>query len=591
VFERDSVVRERQLKKVALLQGIGNVTPEQIHDEVYARHFIREGFDADALITTKEVLEEERHMLSFARAGRGELPSLALQHAIKRTFLSVEQEDAINGLLRSNDRLQIVRGVAGSGKTTLMQEAIEAMQQNGHTVKVLAPTTEAAYGVLHDKEGFDAHTLARFLVDQEMQAESAHGVIWVDEAGLVGSRDLCRLTQIAAQIDARIILSGDVRQHQPVARGQPLKLLESQAGITPFEIRTIRRQQGYYRDSVTDLSEGHIAEGVTKLQQLGFIREIDDDEERTKQLATDYADVVQSGKSALVIAPAHAERRQVASAIRAELKSRGMIGRDDREVKVLRQKQLTDAQKTDVLNYAPGDVIEFRMRGRGGFRSGDRVEVIKADNHQITGQMAGKTVSIPLAANSSFEVYEPRVLNLAKGDVIRLTKNRAADKQAGLPRLNNGSLLTIEGFTRRGDIKTKDGKVLPASWQHYDEGFTVTSYSSQGKTIDHVFVAQSEASFPASSPEQAYVSASRGKSTVRFYTDSIDEFKRAISKDRSTKLASELVPNITPIELPTSPNIRSNVFTDLQKRAKDFAFQQLARFQQWMTAEHPQHAR
>ena len=71
---------------------------------------------------------------------------------------------------------------------------------------------------------------------------SAHGgVIWVDEAGLAGTQGIAKLSQIAKDKNARIILSGDKQQHKSVARGAPLRLLESQAGIKPHEVTKIRR--------------------------------------------------------------------------------------------------------------------------------------------------------------------------------------------------------------------------------------------------------------------------------------------------------------------------------------------------------------
>lgn len=591
LFEREAVVRERQLKRTAILRSIGAATPDQITSEVTARPFLREGEEDKALITTREVLGEEQAMLAFARSGRGELPAMAPNHSIKQDFLSSEQRAAVSGLLNSHDRLQILRGVAGAGKTTLMNEAIGAMQGTGLPVTVLAPTADTAYGVLKDKEGFDAHTLARFLVDKDLQADAAHGVIWVDEAGQASSRELARLTDLAKSLDARIVLGGDVKQHKAVARGQPLRLLETQAGIKPLEVTTIRRQKGAYRDAVMQLSLGHVSEGLEQLDALGFIQETEDDDSRARQLAKDYADAIAIGKSALVIAPSHAERNQITEAIRDELKSRGEITGKEHTVSVLSSKRLTDAEKSDPLNYLPGDVIEFSKRGKGGFQSGDKVEVTRITDTTICGNRHGKAITVPLSAASSFDVFEPKAISLAKGDVIRITKNKRPDKDTSEGRLNNGSLHTVHGFTKSGDIKLKGGKRLPAGWQHIDHGITVTSHASQGKTFDRVFVAQSSLSFGASSPEQLYVSASRGREGLTIYTDDMQGLKAAVMHARPSKLASELKPNEHQTPDTQTFNRIANAFTQLQNRARDFALQQLRRFQQWKAIEHPHLAR
>ena len=188
-LENESVTRQRQLTRDALLQSIGEVPAEKIIAEVNQRPWIREGDGANALISTQEVLAEEQALLAFARRGRGSVGPLAPDHQIERDWLSDEQKQAVTGLLASTDRLQILRGVAGAGKTTLMSEAIEGMERCGKNVTVLAPTAAAAHEVLAD-EGFAANTLASFLVDERSQQAVQGGVIWVDEAGLAECRTL-----------------------------------------------------------------------------------------------------------------------------------------------------------------------------------------------------------------------------------------------------------------------------------------------------------------------------------------------------------------------------------------------------------------
>ncbi len=189
-FEREAVIRERQLLRKAILRGIGTADVDAIRAEVAGREWIQEGYEDQALISTREVLSEEQRLLSFARQGRGQVRPLAENHCIKQDFLSDEQQDAVKGLLSSHDQVQILRGVAGSGKTTMMRETIDAIEQRGRRVTVLAPTAEAAHDVLRAKEGFDAETLASFLIDKNAQESAKDGVIWVDEAALVGTRDM-----------------------------------------------------------------------------------------------------------------------------------------------------------------------------------------------------------------------------------------------------------------------------------------------------------------------------------------------------------------------------------------------------------------
>ena len=99
----------------------------------------------------------------------------------------------------------------------------------------------------------------------------------------------------------------------------------------------------------------------------------------------------------------------------------------------------------------------------------------------------------------------------------------------------------IDGFTKRGDIKLTNGWIVAKEFGHFTHGYVTTSYASQGKTVDHVMLAESEISFPAASNEQFYVSASRGRKKATVYTDSkaglLDGVQRADDSLSATELS------------------------------------------------------
>ncbi|MEM8669448.1 MAG: MobF family relaxase [Planctomycetota bacterium] len=587
-FERESVIRERKLLRTAILHGIGEASVDDVQKAVAVRPLIREGIEDTALVTTREVLTEERALLSFVKAGKGQYPALAPNHQISRDWLSEEQKKAASGVLNSHDRVMIVRGVAGSGKTTLMRETIEAAEKSGNRVTVLAPTAEAAHDVLAKQEGFEAETLARFLVDESLQSKASGGVIWVDEGALVGTRDLSRLARIADAIDARIILSGDAKQHQPVAAGLPFQLLEQKAGVKPFEVKTIRRQeQEDYRSAVATLSSGQAESGLKKLDSLGFVTEIDDDQARYRQLAADYADSIQAKKSTLVIAPTHAERDAVVDAIRSELKSRAMIDKSERTVQTLQSKRLTAAQRTDSTNYTPGDVVEFVTRGKGGYKPGDRLTVSSIDGNRVLADGPGGKIAVPVDSPKSFDVYRPVERHIAKGDTLRITKNRRPDRHSGEKRLSNGSLVTLSGFAKNGDLKLSNGQTIPAQWGHVDYGNVLTSYGSQGKTFDRVLVAQGSLSYPASDPSQLYVSASRAREKMMIYTDRKADLYAAVSKHRIALNASDLAAQQPKGGARVQQSRLRKQVERLRLSAKRIATMQWQRIQQSLYLQHP----
>src|SRR5690606_15035065 len=89
-------------------------------------------------------------------------------------------------------------------------------------------------------------------------------------------------------------------------------------------------------------------------------------------------------------------------------------------------------------------------------------------------------------------------------------------------RLHNGSVHTVKGFDKNGDIIFENGWHVARDFGHLAHGYVLTSYASQGKTVDHVLIAQGSHSWGAANREQFYVSASRGRKSIRVYTDDRD---------------------------------------------------------------------
>jgi hypothetical protein len=163
---------------------------------------------------------------------------------------------------------------------------------------------------------------------------------------------------------------------------------------------------------------------------------------------------------------------------------------------------------------------------------------------------ANVTKTLPLGAAAVFDVFQAVRREFAEGDVIRLTRNRRANE--GQKQLNNGSRFTIHGFDEQGHLRLGDGLLLDPEWGFFDHGSVVTSYSSQGSTVDRCFVAQSSLSFTASSPRQANVSGTRATKSVEFFTDSKAGLREAIASERPNRMAMD-VGTDTQAKAETSP--------------------------------------
>lgn len=540
-FERVSVVSEKQLYETALRRGVGAVSPEEIAAAAERAGILTATVNGRKLVTTREVLAEEEAMLAFARNGRGTLRSLgglAAEYYHSDT-LNPGQVAAVKHVLTSSNRVMLIRGRAGTGKTTLMKEAVTQIEKrSGKRVFTFAPSADASRGVLR-QEGFtDADTVARLLVDEVLQERLRGNVLWIDEAGLLGVRDMAKVFALADRLDCRVILSGDSKQHGSVSRGDALRLLEARAGIRPAETTDIMRQRGTYRDAVAAIAKGDLTDGLERLDTFGcFVEVLKDDP--YLMLCNDYLKTLNAGKTALIISPTHREGEAVTKEVREALKRTGKIGMEDRPFWALRNLYWTEAEKGDAGKYRSGLVVQFFQNAKG-VKNGERLRIEGTDengNVQAIGA-DGRTIVLPLQQATRFQVYEPYRLGLAAGDTIRITQN--GKTQEG-KKLNNGALYQVKRFTRDGNIVLNNGWVIGKEFSHVAHGYCATSHASQGKTVDRVFIAQSAESFPASSQEQFYVSVSRGREEVRIYTDDKEALKERVKESGLRASATELV--------------------------------------------------
>lgn len=530
LFERSAVVPERKLLAEAIKRGVGSASKESVEQAVCEAGFVTAERGGRRLVTTREVLAEETRMLKFARDGRGACPKLGgadeREHVFRNKDLNDGQRRAVLHVLGSRDRVMLIRGAAGVGKTWSMREAIDAIEVTGKRVFTFAPSADASRGVLREEAKFeDADTVARLLVDEKMQEAARGQVLWIDEASLLGNRTMGQVFDLAERIDARVILQGDRRQHGSVARGAALRLLEEEAGLVPAEIREIKRQSGDYRYAVQALSEGRIESAFKQLDDLKWIHELPEDQDRYGRLASDYVDAVRKGERVLVVSPTHREGEHVTQEIRHALRAGGRLGTDERTFTTLTNLNLTEAQRSDAANLENSDVLAFHQNAKG-YRKGQRVSV-----------EAGKE-DLPLDQAARFQVFRRGALALAPGDVIRVTQNGTTlDGHT----LNNGAIYAVKRFDREGDLVLNNGWTISKDWGHITQGYVVTSHASQGKSPDRVLVAQSADSLGASSLQQFYVSVSRGRHGCAIYTDDKAALLEAVAQSDDRLTATEFV--------------------------------------------------
>lgn len=543
-FERASVAHDRRILAAAYRHSLGcaDISLDEVTQAFRQDSRVIQIQDGQkTMCTTLEVLAEEKRMVDLANAGKGQCVPLY----ITAPPLAVEgdQAEAVTYVLTSTDRVSNVQGGAGTGKTTTLKELVRHIQATGINPIMVAPTANASRDVMR-QEGFsNADTVARLLIDPKMQDGLQGGMLIVDEAGLLGVKEMTALMQLVTNKNARLVLFGDTRQHASVIRGDALRILNTVAGIKPAEINKIYRQRHEcYRKAVEDIAAGNIQSAFERLEAFNAIIETDPENLNTK-LVSDYMEAVKRGKTALVVSPTHRQGEAVTADLRKALRENGSIGPEDRTVTRYINLNYTDAEKADACMYQQGLAIQFNQN-LAGIPRGSMWQVNDISNNQVT--ITGpndKTLSLPLNKAHQFTVYRKTAIPLAIGDVVTVTRG-SFDKNK--KRLNNGQSLKVIAINEDGDIElvnpaSKVKYCLGKDFGHINHAYTSTSHAAQGKTVDEVFVAQPADTFAASSMKQFYVSVSRARDKVHIYTDDKAALLDHVLEIGDRKAALELI--------------------------------------------------
>lgn len=558
VFERRSVVREHELLEAALAYRHGTVDLERLKGLVKES---KELLPTDQGLTTRGILEQELALLRKVRDGKS---SVAPIHPYFQPaeWLGQDQRAAVRHVLQSADRISGVRGLAGSGKTTMLRELARACTEAGYRVQFCAPTTAAA-DVLR-KEGFDAGTLASVLMNSSQSPGRLLTIL--DEAGAVGVGDMNRLLERSG----RVLLVGDTGQHASVARGDALRLIEEHSLFAFAQLTGIRRQRkAAYRKAVELAARQNTAGAWDALEKIGLIVELPG-RELHKAAARQYVAAIREGRQALLVAPTWKEIDDVTRCVRAEFRREGILRGEDQVVETVDSLSWTQAQKQDPAQYLPGHQVRFHHPWEA-FQRQESVEVVKVDCDLLVRRSDGTLASLdPNSAAHCLDVGVRRSLNVTAGDTLLL--------QANAPGWVNGERVEVSSVGGQR-IQLKDGRVLPPSYRTFAHGYAVTSHAAQGKTVDEVILVASARSLPAIHQEQFYVSISRGRDACRIFTDDRERLRSRIAHS-SHRLAA-----VEAIHPTTHPTARQS--SHLIQRGIQWARQLPRRLRQWSRGIRP----
>ncbi|HEY5300090.1 MAG TPA: Ti-type conjugative transfer relaxase TraA, partial [Acetobacteraceae bacterium] len=384
-----------------------------------------------ARYSTREMVSIERDMaISADRMAEGRGFGVAGRHvdaaigAQQRTGIQLADEQlAAVAHVAGPERIAAVVGLAGAGKSTMLAAAREAWEAQGYQVHGAALAGKAAEG-LEESSGIASRTLASWERGWERGFDQLgpRDVFVIDEAGMVGSKQLSRFITEADRAGAKIVLVGDPEQLQPIGAGAAFRSVAERVGFV--ELEGVRRQrEDWQRAASVDFGRYRTAEGLAAYAERGAIRLDDTGEQVRGAIVRDVmADMeARPDGSRLVLAHRRADVQDLNEAIRAARQERGELAGEIAY-------QTTEGARS----FAPGDRLLFRENNRDlGVKNGmlgtvERAEaagltddgrlVVRLDSARGPGQ--GRAVSVSMADYAAVDHGYATTIHKAQGATV-----------------------------------------------------------------------------------------------------------------------------------------------------------------------------
>jgi conjugative relaxase-like TrwC/TraI family protein len=336
--------------------------------------------------TTKELLALERTIIEQAVRGIGKGVAIASDQSVRaaiaaRPTISAEQDDLCRRLVMWGDGVSVVIAAAGTGKGFVLGAAREAWQQSGHQVFGVALAARAA-AELRTGAGIPSATIASTVQQLDNGARMRpNDVLVIDEAGMVGTRQLARLIDHATTVGAKVVLVGDPKQLPEIDAGgilsglaqhvQVLTLHENRRQVEPWEKRALGQ-----------LRSGSVETAIEQYEAHGRIHRSDGLDAVRNEMVHAWAEARNRGEDAIMLAT----RRDDVRALNNAARSSAAV--------TLTGPTLATGQH----EFQVGDeIMTLRNDKRFDVRNGDRgrIVAIGRDDRSLQVEFKDRSVTLP----------------------------------------------------------------------------------------------------------------------------------------------------------------------------------------------------
>jgi Ti-type conjugative transfer relaxase TraA len=343
ITQQQSTFTRRDLAKFAHRHSDGIDQFNQVMGAMRrAPNLVELGKDArgENRFTTREMIEAEQRLHRAAElmaererheVGNADREAALARAELRGLVLSGEQTDALAHVTDGRD-LGLVVGHAGTGKSAMLGVARETWEAAGYEVRGAALSGIAAEN-LESGSGIASRTIASMEHGWEQGRDllTSRDVLMIDEAGMVGTRQLERVLSHAAEAGAKVVLVGDPQQLQAIEAGAAFRSIHERRGGA--EIGEVRRQrEDWQRDATRDLANGKTGTALEAYRSRGMVHEAQTREQARGDLIErwDRERQVAPERSRIILTHTNDEVRILNEAARERMRAAGDLGDDVR---------------------------------------------------------------------------------------------------------------------------------------------------------------------------------------------------------------------------------------------------------------------
>ena len=374
-------------------------------------------FTSREMLETEQRLERATIRLEARRshAVPERYRELALANAKSRGMdLSAEQRGALEQVTSAKGVSNVI-GYAGTGKSAMLGVAREAWERAGYTVQGAALSGIAAEGLEHGSR-IPSRTLASLEHQwgQGREMLTSKHVLVIDEAGMLGTRQMERVVSHAQQQGAKVVMVGDPQQLQAIEAGAAFRAAAERHGAV--EIASIRRQHvDWQREATRELATGRTGEAIGRYEQAGNIHVAETREAARADLvdAWDRERQAKPDASRIILTHTNDEVRALNEAVREKVRASGDLG-EDVALKVER----------GARQFADGDRVMFLKNERSlGVKNGSLGTVASVSSARMAVKLDdGKAVAFDLKDYAHLDHGYAATIHKAQGMTVDQVK-------------------------------------------------------------------------------------------------------------------------------------------------------------------------